>query len=67
MEGISGRLASLDGLYFPGAMHREISDSAQRKSALLDLLSRDASIFLGMLIHHIALLFLSLLFCAGDP
>ncbi|XP_074565798.1 uncharacterized protein LOC141822254 [Curcuma longa] len=46
MDGISERLASLDGLYFPGAMHRETPDPAQRKSALLDLLSRDASIFL---------------------
>ncbi|CAL9071529.1 unnamed protein product [Musa textilis] len=46
MEGISERLASVDGLYFPCAMHREAPDHAQRKSALLDLLSRDAPIFL---------------------
>ncbi|WOL12964.1 Coiled-coil domain-containing protein [Canna indica] len=46
MEDISERLASLDGLYFPGAMQRAVPDPAQRKSALLDLLSRDAPIFL---------------------
>ncbi|XP_073106128.1 uncharacterized protein [Elaeis guineensis] len=46
MEGITNRLASIEGLYFPGAIHRQAPDSSQRKSALLDLLSRDAPIFL---------------------
>ncbi|XP_008802522.1 coiled-coil domain-containing protein 97 [Phoenix dactylifera] len=46
MEGIANRLASIEGLYFPGAIRRQTPDASQRKSALLDLLSRDAPIFL---------------------
>ncbi|KAG1359231.1 coiled-coil domain-containing protein 97 [Cocos nucifera] len=48
MEGITNRLASIEGLYFPGAIHRQTPEPSQRKSTLLDLLSRDASIFLGL-------------------
>lgn len=48
MEVIAERLASVEGLYFPGAIHQEAPfDTSRRKSALFDLLSRDASIFLG--------------------
>ncbi|KAG1359229.1 putative coiled-coil domain-containing protein 97 [Cocos nucifera] len=46
IEGITSRLASMEGLYFPGAIHRQAPDPSQRKTALLDLLSRDAPIFL---------------------
>ncbi|XP_072976906.1 uncharacterized protein [Typha angustifolia] len=46
MDDITERLSSIEGLYFPGAIHREAPDPSHRKSALLDLLSRDAPIFL---------------------
>ncbi|PKA46131.1 hypothetical protein AXF42_Ash015422 [Apostasia shenzhenica] len=46
MDGISERLATIDGLYFPGGMCGQTLDPSQRRSALLDLLSRDAPIFL---------------------
>ncbi|KAJ3672531.1 hypothetical protein LUZ60_007252 [Juncus effusus] len=48
MEGITERLASIEGLYFPGAVRSEPPpfEPSRRKSALFDLLSRDAPIFL---------------------
>ncbi|KAJ4776669.1 Coiled-coil domain-containing protein 97 [Rhynchospora pubera] len=47
MEAIAERLASVEGLYFPGAIRQETPfDDSRRKSVLLDLLLRDASIFL---------------------
>ncbi|XP_020579075.1 coiled-coil domain-containing protein 97 [Phalaenopsis equestris] len=46
MEGIAGRLAAIDGLYFPGGIRSQQPDASQRKAALLDLISRDAPIFL---------------------
>lgn len=48
MEAIAERLASVEGLYFPGAIHQGTPlEASRRKSDLFDLLSRDASIFLG--------------------
>ncbi|KAF8379167.1 hypothetical protein HHK36_028596 [Tetracentron sinense] len=47
MEGISERLSSLDNLYFPRVIQDTASNPSQRKSILLDLLSRDAAVFLG--------------------
>ncbi|KAG0474269.1 hypothetical protein HPP92_013955 [Vanilla planifolia] len=46
MEGITERLAALDGLYFPGSIRSGTLDSSQRKTALFDLLARDVPIFL---------------------
>ncbi|KAM7491145.1 hypothetical protein LguiA_034066 [Lonicera macranthoides] len=41
MESISERLSKLETLYFPRALQSSAINSAQRKSLLLDLLSRD--------------------------
>ncbi|PKU85682.1 coiled-coil domain-containing protein 97 [Dendrobium catenatum] len=46
MEGIAERLATMDGLYFPGGIVSPPLDASQRKAALFDLISRDAPIFL---------------------
>ncbi|KAL5750777.1 hypothetical protein ACOSP7_025380 [Xanthoceras sorbifolium] len=46
MESITERLSSLDNLYFPRALQSNASTPSQRKSILLDLLSRDAVVFL---------------------
>ncbi|KAF9624374.1 hypothetical protein IFM89_010541 [Coptis chinensis] len=45
MESIAERLSGMDNLYFPRSIGHVI-DSPQRKSILLDLLSKDAAVFL---------------------
>ncbi|KAJ4827150.1 hypothetical protein Tsubulata_044530 [Turnera subulata] len=45
-ESITERLSSIDDLYFPRASLSSAATPPQRKSLLLDLLSRDASVFL---------------------
>lgn len=50
MEVISERLSGVEDLYFPRSTFSSgeaPSDSSVRKTALLDLLSRDAPLFLG--------------------
>ncbi|OIT20806.1 PREDICTED: coiled-coil domain-containing protein 97 [Nicotiana attenuata] len=46
MEKISDRLSGLDNLYFPRAQQPSASTASQRKSLLLDLLTRDVPLFL---------------------
>ncbi|KAH0662375.1 hypothetical protein KY284_027306 [Solanum tuberosum] len=46
MEKISDRLSGLDNLYFPRAQQSSASTAFQRKSLLIDLLSRDTPLFL---------------------
>lgn len=46
MESITSRLSCLDHLYFPRALQSNAATPSQRKSILLDLLSRDAAVFL---------------------
>ncbi|XP_055832663.1 uncharacterized protein LOC129901491 [Solanum dulcamara] len=46
MEKISERLSGLDNLYFPRAQQSSASTAFQRKSLLIDLLSRDTPLFL---------------------
>ncbi|VFQ85792.1 unnamed protein product [Cuscuta campestris] len=46
METISDRLSRLENLYFPLAVKSSTATSSCRKSLLLDLLSRDAPLFL---------------------
>ncbi|KAM7494011.1 hypothetical protein LguiB_028620 [Lonicera macranthoides] len=46
MESILDRLSKLETLYFPRALQSSAINSAQRKSLLLDLLSRDVPVFL---------------------
>lgn len=47
-ERISERLSRLDNLYFPRALQATAATPSQRCSLLLDLLSRDVAVFLGM-------------------
>lgn len=46
METISERLSELENLYFPRAVQSSAVNPSQRKSLLLDLLSRDVPVFL---------------------
>ncbi|BFG31227.1 hypothetical protein CerSpe_175020 [Prunus speciosa] len=46
MESISERLSSMEGLYFPRALHSNTVNPSQRKAILLDLLCRDVAVFL---------------------
>nr|CDM82965.1 unnamed protein product [Triticum aestivum] len=46
MDRIAARLSAVEGLYFPTAFLRTSPPPPARKSALLDLLSRDAPLFL---------------------
>ncbi|XP_050225398.1 uncharacterized protein LOC126674901 isoform X2 [Mercurialis annua] len=46
MESITQRLSTVESLYFPRALQSNVSNSSHRKSLLLDLLSRDAAVFL---------------------
>ncbi|KAJ8543517.1 hypothetical protein K7X08_006040 [Anisodus acutangulus] len=46
MEKLSDRLSALDNLYFPRAQQSTASTASQRKSILIDLLSRDVPLFL---------------------
>lgn len=46
IESISERLSALEDLYFPRALQPTIINPSQRKAILLDLLSRDAAVFL---------------------
>ncbi|KAJ6394189.1 hypothetical protein OIU77_023420 [Salix suchowensis] len=46
MESMTERLSSLENLYFPRALQSHATNPSQRKSLLLDLLSRDAAVFL---------------------
>ncbi|KAM0945641.1 hypothetical protein DsansV1_C10g0104851 [Dioscorea sansibarensis] len=46
MEVIADRLSAMDDLYFPRAFLEGVHDSNHRKAALLDLLIRDAPLFL---------------------
>lgn len=46
MESISERLSSMENLYFPRSLQSNAASASQRKSLLLDLLSRDAPVFL---------------------
>ncbi|KAK1367718.1 coiled-coil domain-containing protein 97 [Heracleum sosnowskyi] len=46
MESISERLSELEDLYFPKAVESSTVNPSQRKSLLLDLLSRDVPVFL---------------------
>ncbi|KAL2548015.1 hypothetical protein Fot_09545 [Forsythia ovata] len=43
---ISDRLSQLEDLYFPRAVQSSAATPSQRKSLLLDLLSRDVAVFL---------------------
>lgn len=45
-ESMTERLSSLENLYFPRALQSHATNPSQRKSLLLDLLSRDAAVFL---------------------
>lgn len=47
MEVIADRLSAMDDLYFPRAFLEGAHNSDHRKAALLDLLIRDAPLFLG--------------------
>ncbi|XP_047322416.1 coiled-coil domain-containing protein 97 [Impatiens glandulifera] len=46
MESMSERLSNLETLYFPRALQSAATTPSDRKSLLLDLLSRDAAVFL---------------------
>ncbi|KAL5551281.1 hypothetical protein UlMin_001457 [Ulmus minor] len=46
MEGIAERLSVIEDLYFPRALQSTAINPSQRKLLLLDLLSRDAAVFL---------------------
>lgn len=46
MDSIAGRLAEIDGLYFPRSVVISSPSPSRLKTLLLDLLSRDPSIFL---------------------
>uniref|UniRef100_A0A3N7FT25 CCD97-like C-terminal domain-containing protein n=1 Tax=Populus trichocarpa TaxID=3694 RepID=A0A3N7FT25_POPTR len=46
MESMTERLSSLENLYFPRALQSHATNPSQRKSILLDLLSRDVAVFL---------------------
>lgn len=50
MESISERLSELEDLYFPKAVESSTVNPSQRKSLLLDLLSRDVPVFLGIVV-----------------
>lgn len=52
MESMTERLSSLENLYFPRALQSHATNPSQRKSILLDLLSRDAAVFLGPFSNH---------------
>jgi len=52
MESMTERLSSLETLYFPRALQSHATNPSQRKSILLDLLSRDAAVFLGPFSNH---------------
>lgn len=47
MESIAERLSLMEDLYFPRAIQPTAINPSQRKSILLDLLSRDVAVFLG--------------------
>lgn len=63
MNNMSERLSKLENLYFPRAIQPSATTAAQRQSLLLDLLSRDAAVFLGMHVHPNPIV----LFVNGDP
>ncbi|KAL8159302.1 hypothetical protein V2J09_000839 [Rumex salicifolius] len=46
MDSISERLSSMENLYFPRSLQSNPTSASQRKLLLLDLLSRDAPVFL---------------------
>ncbi|EEF45045.1 conserved hypothetical protein [Ricinus communis] len=46
MESIARRLSTVENLYFPFSLQSNASSPAQRQSLLLDLLFRDAAVFL---------------------
>ncbi|XP_059642788.1 uncharacterized protein LOC132284681 [Cornus florida] len=46
VESISERLSSVENLYFPRALQSSAISPSQRKSLLIDLLSRDVAVFL---------------------
>lgn len=48
MEKMMERLSLKDNLYFPRAMEAAAATPPQRKSILLDLVSRDPAVFLGI-------------------
>lgn len=63
MEAMAERLSSLENLYFPRAIQHSAITPSQRKSILLDLLSRDTAVFLGL---HLSLS-LSRSICLQNP
>ena len=48
MESITERLSWLENLYFPQALQSDVKLPSHRKPILLDLLSRDVALFLGI-------------------
>ncbi|WCJ20760.1 hypothetical protein M5689_002972 [Euphorbia peplus] len=46
MDSMAERLSAVENLYFPRAVQSNAVNPSQRKSLLLDLLSRDAAVFL---------------------
>lgn len=48
MDSLSGRLSLQEDLYFPRALQSSATNPSQRKAILLDLLSRDVAVFLGI-------------------
>ncbi|KAM7494006.1 hypothetical protein LguiB_028615 [Lonicera macranthoides] len=56
MEGIPVRLLKLETLYFPRALQSSAINSAQRKSLLLDLLSRDVPVFLEVVMYSLIIM-----------
>lgn len=59
MERISERLSELETLYFPRSLQSSALNSSQRKSLLLNLLSRDVPLFLERYGPHLTLAELS--------
>ena len=59
MEKMTERLSCKDNLYFPRALEATATTPPQRKSILLDLLSRDPAVFLGTLFSNPNFLFVS--------
>lgn len=45
---LSERLSLREDLYFPRALQSTATNPSQRKAILLDLLSRDVAVFLGL-------------------
>jgi hypothetical protein len=55
MESITERLSWLENLYFPQALQSDVKLPSHRKPILLDLLSRDVALFLGISFFFLSL------------